>query len=120
MEVDYFDFRELLVDHRHEHLVGLRAGEHAPVDVDRRRGVDAEPRAFGNAVANALAVLGGIQARIERRRVETQVGGMLLQVARLQRLLVREQPVVVLPELALIGGTVRRLARLERLRDESA
>ena len=41
---------------------------------------------------------------------------MLLQVVRLQRLLIGEQAIVILPELALLGRAVRRLAGLERLR----
>ena len=41
---------------------------------------------------------------------------MLLEILDLKELLIREQAIVILPELALIAGAVRGLAGLERLR----
>ena len=51
-------------------------------------------------------MLGCIQTRCERRHVEAEIGGVLLQELRLQRLLIAEQHVVVLPELPLLARAV--------------
>ena len=99
-----------------ERLVRLGAGQHSAVDIDRRRGADAEPRAHRHAVAHPLGELRRIQTAVESRRVEATVRRVLLERIDLERLLIREQLIVILPELALLAGAVRRLARLERLR----
>ena len=61
-------------------------------------------------------VLARIEALVERRLIEADGAGVRLQLRDLQLLLIGEQPVVQLPVLALLAGTVRGLGGLGRLR----
>jgi hypothetical protein len=54
-----------------------------------------------------------IETRVEGRPVEPEVVGQRHQPVGLQRPLVGEQQVVVLPVAVLVAGAVRRLGRLE-------
>src|SRR5688572_28126594 len=94
---------QFLVDDRLECFERLRACEEAAVDEDRRRRADTEPRARLQAGTDTVGVFARVETRAEGTRLEAQVRRMLFQCVHLQRPLVLEQPVVVLPVLALIA-----------------
>ena len=63
----------------------LRAGQHAAVDVDRRRRVHTQALALGDTVSHALPVLRRVEAGAECRRVEAELRSVLLEIVRLKR-----------------------------------
>ena len=70
---------------------------------------------FGDVGAHRIAVAAVVEARLERRHVQAEPFGVMLQLGLPQRPLVLEQRVVHLPVAALVAGAARRLGRLERL-----
>lgn len=94
----------------------MRSRQKPAIDEKRRGGVDSE-RAAGNVVSlDVFPELAGVEALVERARIETEIRGEAFQVGRGERALVLENRVVILPELALLVGAKRRLGRGRRLR----
>ena len=62
-------------------------------------------------VPHPLGVTVLINTRIERFGLEAQANRMLLHRRKIERLLVSEQPVVILPVLTLFPRTMRRFGR---------
>ena len=102
---------DLFVDHLLERLERLRAGERAAVDEERRRATRAE---LGGLILIGLdrrGVLRRVERFLDLGRVEPELARVLLQARAIERLLVLEQLVVRLPELALLVGGQRDLRR---------
>src|SRR5690606_13575958 len=89
---------------------------HSSVDEDRRRGFHAQACADAHLFLYAIAILRGIHTGGKPGRIEARIGRVLLEELHIQRLLIGEQAVVVLPELALLARTLSGLRRPERLR----
>ena len=53
----------------------------------------------------------GVETAVESRRVQSEIGGVLLQPVGRERLLILEQRVVVVPEPALRVSALRGLGR---------
>src|SRR5262245_21573187 len=88
----------------------------ADADQERRRAVQAQALRLREVLADARGLLAGVEACLERARVEPERLGVADELFRLQRALVGEQRVVHLPVLALVTGAERGLVGLERLR----
>ncbi len=72
--------RQLLVDDALERVEWLGAAQRTTVDEERRRPVHPD-RVAGGEVRFHFRLIGAcVDAGVERRRVQTEVGGMLLQV----------------------------------------
>src|SRR5258706_11112220 len=102
---------QLLIDHRGERLERHRAGDLAPVDEERRRAHPAAGQRVGglHVAVDRRLELARVEIRLELLDVEADLLGVLLQVGAVQRLLVAEQLVVHLPELALLPHRHRPL-----------
>ena len=102
-------------------LERLRAGDKPGVDEEGRRSGDAALRAFGQGLVDLGAKLTGIEAGVERGRVQSQIGRILLESLRRvrlpsPRLLQGKQLVVHRPVLVLGAGTFRCFGRFFGLR----
>src|SRR5690606_38875316 len=80
----------------------LCADELAAVDQEARRAGDTKRFALGHVVIDGLGVLAAVERGPELRHVQAELLSVLLEVRTLNRLLVGEEQVVVLPELALL------------------
>src|SRR6185295_17263952 len=84
--------------------IGPVAVEASVVDEERGRAVDAAANAAREVCANALARRAGTERRFSGCEVQVDVSRVALEVDWAERLLIFEQGVVHLPELALEGG----------------
>src|SRR5438876_8959598 len=71
---------ELLVDHLLEEVVRLRAADHAAVDEEGRRAVDARFLAVLDVGVDLRLQLVRIDARVELCSVQPKLGGALFQI----------------------------------------
>src|SRR5262249_12687927 len=98
-------------------LDGLCAAHALAVDEEGGRAVDVELVACRlELVLDGVAMDGLVEPFAEPLHVEPQLLRVLLDRGQIERILVRKQPVVHLPELALIARHARGLGRLPRLR----
>src|SRR5439155_1123876 len=97
------DERVVVVD-----AVGERADDRAPVEEERRGGVDPDPRPGLDVLADARARGRVVQAGAERLHVEPELACVAEEALALEVLVVLEQDVVVLPEAVLPSRTLCR------------
>src|SRR6185436_2238634 len=95
---------QLLVDDLLEDLVRVSPADLAAVDEGGGRAVHVHGRALLHVGGDLRLVLVAVQRRLELGHVEAQLLGVLLQAGAVELLLVGEQLVVHLPELALLAG----------------
>jgi hypothetical protein len=107
---------KFIIDRRLELFVGHGAANRAAVDEEVRRALHTELLAQVRVVIHAL--LGGwrVDVLLELLDVETDFLGVLLKIRALEILLVGEELVVHLPELALRLGRHSGLGRKRRIR----
>ena len=98
--------RQLLVDDLLERFEGLSAADHAAVDEEGRRAVDAGVVAHRDVLFDHRGILVRVETGIEPRGVEADLDRVLFEIRDAQPLLVREQPIVVRPELSLLVGAL--------------
>jgi hypothetical protein len=102
---------QFLVDDALESIERLGAGKESAVDEEGRCALHAYLLTFLVVALNVGPEFSGVVAGVERLGVQTDVGGVLLQIVVGQRSLVGEQLVVILPELALFVSALRRFGR---------
>src|SRR5262249_38270271 len=95
--------RQLVADDLFELPGGLRAGDHATVDEERRRARHPDARRVGHVLVDVGLELLLVEALVELGLIESELAGEALQlgVGEVGRC---EELVVVLPELPLGGG----------------
>src|SRR5579885_2964917 len=105
-----------------ERVVVIRALERpvhrAPVDEQRRRRTDAD--AGGDVARDARAGLRRVEAGAERWNVQRKVARVAEEAVAIERALVLEERVVVLPEAVLLAGALRRKRRTAGIRMRGA
>src|SRR5207249_11239361 len=100
------DERVVVVD-----AVGERADDRAPVEEERRGGVDPDPRPGLDVLADARARRRVVEARGERLHVEPELARVAEEALALEVLVVLEEDVVVLPEPSLPARALGRAGR---------
>ena len=103
---------QLLVDDALERLEWLGAVEQSAVDEKNRRAADADLGSGADVGLDGAFVLVGVQAPIELCGVEAQRRGARLEIRVGQLGGIREQQIVVRPELPLLGSALRRFGSL--------
>jgi len=93
---------ELFVDQRLERVERLRTAQAATVDEERRRTRRAQVACELLIGLDRRLVFVAVERVLELARVQAEVLGVALELVALQCVLVREQLLVHLPELALI------------------
>ena len=106
---------DLVVDDLLELLVRLRALDVAAVEVEVRRPLHADLRAERQVGVDAALAGAAVERGLELAHVEAELPRVLLEVGALDVLLVGEQLVVHLPELALRLGRQRGLGGQRRV-----
>ena len=99
-------------------VVDLERGhtdDRAAVDEDRRRGRHAVTNPFVHVSLHAIPERSLVHTRVKLRRIQTQSGRVPLEILHVQRILVGEERVVILPEPTLLQRAVGRLGRFERV-----
>ena len=109
---------ELVVDLGLERLERLRAREELAVDEERRRPARADLAARGRVRLDLRLALLRVERRLELAHVQAQLLRVLLVGGAVHRLLVGEDLVVHLPELALLARGARRDRRRHGVRVE--
>jgi hypothetical protein len=102
---------DLVVDDRLESLKGLRAGKEPAVDEERGSPGHTQRLTFPIVPVDVRPELPGIDALSEGRGIEVEVRRDLAVRRGGKVALVLEDPIVVLPELALLVGAERGLGR---------
>jgi hypothetical protein len=103
-------FCDFFVDDCLESLERLRSGKEPAVDEKRGRSGHTHRLTFPVILLDGRTVLSGIEALAEGARVECQICGDLPVGHGGQRPLVLEDPIVELPELALVMSAERGLS----------
>src|SRR3990172_1597736 len=113
-------FVQRLLDFRLQVLVVAHWAYHLPVEEEGGRIFDAGLGSVPLVGQGGRFVAPGVQASGERLRVQRQLGGVGLELVRQEgadafTLPAGEQQVMVLPELPLVAGALRRLGCIVRL-----
>src|SRR5207247_7995863 len=107
--------RQLGIDHAGELFERLRSRQEAPVDEKAGRPGDAQRFCFGDVRIDRALDAGRIESRLELLCIQAKLPRVLNEEGARQLLLIREELVVILPELPLLEGGDRGHRRRHRV-----